>query len=31
MLYYPDIEPHKRVKPQVVENILQLRRKEQSI
>jgi integrase len=30
-LYYPDIEPHKRVKPQVVENIFQLRRKEQSI
>ncbi len=30
-LYYPDIEPHKRVKPQVVENILQLRRKETSI
>jgi integrase/recombinase XerD len=30
-LYYPEIEPHKRVKPQVVENILQLRRKEQSI
>jgi integrase/recombinase XerD len=30
-LYYPDIEPHKRIKPQVVENIFQLRRKEQSI
>jgi integrase/recombinase XerD len=30
-LYYPDIEPHKRVKPPVVENIFQLRRKEQSI
>jgi integrase len=30
-LYYPDIEPHKRVKPQVVENIFQLRRKETSI
>jgi integrase len=30
-LYYPDIDPHKRVKPQVVENIFQLRRKEQSI
>ena len=26
-LYYPIIEPHKRVKPQVVENIFQLRRK----
>ena len=30
-LYYPDIEPNKRVKPQVVENIFQLRRKEQPI
>jgi integrase/recombinase XerD len=30
-LYYPDIEPNKRIKPQVVENIFQLRRKEQSI
>jgi len=30
-LYYPDTEPHKRVKPPVVENIFQLRRKEQSI
>ncbi len=30
-LYYPDIEPHRRVKPQVVENIFQLKRKEQSI
>ena len=30
-LYYPDIEPHRRIKPQVVENIFQLRRKEQSI
>jgi integrase len=30
-LYYPDIEPNKRPKPQVVENIFQLKRKEQSI
>jgi integrase/recombinase XerD len=30
-LYYPEIESHRRVKPQVVENIFQLRRKEQSI
>jgi integrase/recombinase XerD len=30
-LYYSDIEPNKRPKPQVVENIFQLRRKEQSI
>ena len=30
-LYYPDIESSKRPKPQVVENIAQLKRKEQSI
>jgi len=30
-LYYPDIEPDKRPKPDVVENIPQLKRKEQSI
>jgi integrase/recombinase XerD len=30
-LFYPDIEPNKRPKPQVVENIFQLKRKEQSI
>lgn len=30
-LYYPDIEPTKRSKPQVIENIPQLKRKEQSI
>jgi|SRR5215208_2553068 len=30
-LYYPDIEPGKRPKPSVVENIPQLKRKEQSI
>jgi integrase len=30
-LYYPDIEPDKRSKPSVVENIPQLKRKEQSI
>jgi hypothetical protein len=30
-LHYPDIEAHRRMKPQVVENIFQLRRKEQSI
>jgi len=30
-LYYPDIEPDKRPKPEVVENILQLKRKEKSI
>lgn len=30
-LYYPDVEPNKRAKPQVVENIPQLKRKEQSI
>jgi integrase len=30
-LYYPDIEPAKRPKPSVVENIPQLKRKEQSI
>ena len=30
-LYYPDIEPHKRVKPQLLENIFQLKRKEISI
>jgi hypothetical protein len=30
-LYYPDIEPSKRPKPSVIENIPQLKRKEQSI
>jgi hypothetical protein len=30
-LYYPDVEPDKRPKPTVIENILQLRRKEKSI
>ena len=30
-LYYPDVEPNKRVRPPVVENIPQLKRKEQSI
>jgi integrase len=30
-LYHPDIEPNKRPKPQVVDNIPQLKRKEQSI
>jgi hypothetical protein len=30
-LYYPDIEPCKRPKPEVVDNIPQLKRKEQSI
>jgi integrase/recombinase XerD len=30
-LYYPDIEPTKRPKPKVVENIARLKRKEQSI
>jgi integrase len=30
-LYYPDIEPHKRPRPEVVDNIPQLKRKEQSI
>jgi integrase len=30
-LYYPDIEPGKRTKPSVVENIAQLKRKEKSI
>jgi YjgF/chorismate_mutase-like, putative endoribonuclease len=30
-LYYPDIEPHKRSRPEVVDNIPQLKRKEQSI
>jgi integrase len=30
-LYYPDIEPGKRPKPSVVENLLHLRRKENSI
>jgi integrase len=30
-LYYPDIEPNKRPKPEVIENIPQLRRREQSI
>ncbi len=30
-LYYPDVEPNKRVRPSVVENIPQLKRKEQSI
>ena len=30
-LYYPDIEPDKRPKPTIIENILQLKRKEKSI
>ena len=30
-LYYPDLEPSKRPKPSVVENIPELKRKEQSI
>ena len=30
-LYYPDIEPDKRPKPEVIDNIPQLKRKEQSI
>jgi integrase len=30
-LYYPDIEPDKRAKPSVIENIPQLKRKERSI
>jgi hypothetical protein len=30
-LYYPNIEPNKRIKPKVVENIVHLKRKEQSI
>ena len=30
-LYYPDIEPDKRPKPEVIENISMLKRKEQSI
>jgi integrase len=30
-LYYPDVEPNKRAKPPVVDNIPQLKRKEQSI
>jgi integrase/recombinase XerD len=30
-LYYPDIEPDKRPKPSVIENIAQLKRKEKSI
>jgi hypothetical protein len=30
-LYYPDIESDKRPKPEVIENIPQLKRKEQSI
>ncbi len=30
-LYYPDIEPRKRPKPEVIQNVLQLKRKEQSI
>lgn len=30
-LYYPDVEPDKRPKPSVIENIAQLKRKEQSI
>jgi integrase len=30
-LYFPDIEPDKRPKPQIVENIQQLKRKEKSI
>jgi len=30
-LYYPDIEPDRRPKPSVIENIHQLKRKEKSI
>jgi hypothetical protein len=30
-LYYPDIEPDKRPRPEVIDNIPQLKRKEQSI
>jgi integrase len=30
-LYYPDIEPNRRYKPAVIENVLQLKRKEKSI
>ena len=30
-LYYPDVEPDKRSKPEVIDNIPQLRRKEKSI
>jgi integrase len=30
-LYYPDIEPSKRLKPEAIENIPQLKRKEQSV
>ena len=30
-LYYPDLEQKKRPKPEVIQNILQLKRKEQSI
>jgi hypothetical protein len=30
-LYYPDLEPDKRPKPEVVTNISRLRRKEKSI
>jgi integrase len=30
-LYYPEIEPSKRPKPEVIENIFQLKRREQSI
>jgi hypothetical protein len=30
-LYYPDIEPNKRSKPSMLDNIVQLRRKEKSI
>jgi integrase/recombinase XerD len=30
-LYYPDLEPSKRLKPSVIENIAQLKRKEKSI
>ncbi len=30
-LYYPGIEPRKRPKPEVIQNVLQLKRKEQSI
>ena len=30
-LHYPDLEPKKRPKPEVIQNILQLKRKEQSI
>jgi len=30
-LYYPYIEPSKRPKPEVIENVSQLKRKEQSV